>query len=98
MQTVIIDLKKNPDIADLVRTMQPGDRVELQTSIKAVDDQTLTLTVEEAAEGKEPEAPEEDEQPEGDQTTPPGGDMDEGRPAGGGTDARTITGGETAAM
>ena len=97
MQTVLIDLKKNPDIADLVRTSQPGDYIDLHTSIKSLDDQTLTLTVESAEEAEPPEKPEGEEE-EGDDMTPPGGDMDVGRPAGGGADARTITGGETAAM
>jgi len=95
MQSLTIDLKKNPAIADLVQTMQPGDYVDLITSIKALDDQTLTLTVTSAREGSEPAADEKDVT--GDVTTPPGGDMDEGQPAGGGADARTISGGETAA-
>lgn len=51
MTTVTIDLKKNPEIADLVSDKSVGDGVTLHTSIKAKDDQTLTLTVEEAEDG-----------------------------------------------
>ena len=97
MQSLTIDLKKNPAIADLVQTMQPGDYVDLHTSIKALDDQTLTLTVTSADEGEEPGPDEKEETGEGDDVTKPGGDMDMGAPAGGGADARTLSGGETAA-
>lgn len=63
MQSLPIDLKKNPDIADLVATMQPGDRIDLHTLIKAKDDQTVTLTIEDASEGKDPE---DEDAPKGD--------------------------------
>lgn len=96
MQSLMIDLKKNPEIAELTRTMHPGDYVDLHAMLKALDDQTATLTIVSAEEG---EAPDHDEEPkEGDDVTPPGGDMDEGEPAGGGADAKVLTGGETAAM
>jgi preprotein translocase subunit YajC len=52
MQTLTIDLKREPEIADLVADLQPGDPVLLHTTIKAMDDQTLTLTLEEAEEGQ----------------------------------------------
>lgn len=52
MQTITLDLKKEPDIAALVADMQPGDPVTLHTTVKAKDDQTLTLTLEEAEEGE----------------------------------------------
>lgn len=52
MQKLLIDLKKNPEVADLVSTMQPGDKIVLETSIKAKDDQTLTLTMESASSGE----------------------------------------------
>ena len=50
MQTITIDLKKNPDVADLVADMDPGTSICLTTSIKAKDDQTLTLTLDSAEE------------------------------------------------
>jgi hypothetical protein len=97
METLVIDLKKNPDIAELVRTMQPGDAVDLHTSIKALDDQTLTVTVREASEGKPFDEEDEDgEKPEGDDLTKPGESQD-GAQAGAGPDAMGLTGGETAA-
>jgi hypothetical protein len=55
MQTLTIDLVKEPEIKDLTASMQPGDLVDLHTSIKSIDDQTLVLTINEAEEGKEPE-------------------------------------------
>ncbi len=103
MQTLTIDLKKNPDIADLTRTMQPGDLVDLHSSIKSMDEQTLTLTVESAEEGHEPEenGPEGDnegsaDESQGDDTTKPGEGMDGAAGDGGGSSA--ILGGEHAAM
>lgn len=47
MQTITVDLKKSPDIANAVADMEPGDEVLLHGTIKALDDQTLTLSVEE---------------------------------------------------
>ena len=98
METLVIDLKKNPDIAELVRTMQPGDAVDLHTSIKALDDQTLTVTVREASEGKpfDEEEGDGDNAENGDDVTPPGASQD-GAQAGAGPDAMGLTGGETAA-
>lgn len=78
MQTLTIDLKKNPDIADLVKLMQPADLIDLHTSIKALDDQTLTLTVESASEGKEEDEDDEQDAPEGDNegsSAAPGDDL-----------------------
>lgn len=100
MQSIVIDLKKNPDIAELVRTMHPGDYIGFHSMIKALDDQTLTATIESAEEEEPPDAEEggaDNDEHEGDEQTPPGGDMDIGAPAGGGADARVLTGGETAA-
>lgn len=59
MQVITIDLVKDPEIKDLIADMQPGDLVDLHCSIKAMDDQTLTLTVTEASEGQDadPAAP-----------------------------------------
>jgi hypothetical protein len=98
METIIVDLKKNPDIAEIIRGMQPGDAVDLHTSIKAMDDQTLTLTIREASEGK-PFDEDEEADPDkdaGNDETPPGDSMD-GSQAGAGPDAMGMTGGETAA-
>jgi hypothetical protein len=98
METIIIDLKKNPDVAEVIRGMQPGDALDLHTSIKGMDDQTLTVTVREASEGK-PFEEEDDEDPakgDGNDETPPGESMD-GSQAGAGPDAMGMTGGETAA-
>ena len=96
METLTIDLKKNPDIADLVGTMQPGDAVDLHTSIKALDAQTLTVTVREASEGK-PFDEEEEEEHEGDDVTPAPGESEDGAQAGAGPDAMGMTGGEPSA-
>lgn len=96
METVIIDLKKNPDVAEVIRGMQPGDALDLHTSIKALDDQTLTCTVREASEGKPFEEEDDDEKPEeGDEPQP--GESQDGSQAGAGPDAMGMTGGETAA-
>lgn len=48
MQTIVVDLTRQPEIADLVADMEPGDTVTLRTSIKSKDDQSLLLTVETA--------------------------------------------------
>lgn len=52
MQLVQIDKKKSPDIADWAADKEPGDRVCLYGTIKANDDQTLAVTVEEIEEDK----------------------------------------------
>lgn len=73
MQTLTIDLKKNPEVANLVSGMEPGKRIVLQTSIKANDDQTLTLTLESAeAGGEDVEVVDEDAQSEDDDDNPLG--------------------------
>ena len=51
MQSLTIDLKKNPEVERLVSAMEPGGKVDLHCSIRARDEQTLTLTLEEASEG-----------------------------------------------
>lgn len=102
METLTIDLKKNPDIADLVKTMQPGDAVDLHTSIKGLDDQTLTVTVREASEGKpfEEDEDEDEDQKAGEEAadeTPAPGESQDGAQAGAGPDAMGMTGGEASA-
>lgn len=52
MQTVDINLKQNPEIADLVASLDPGAKIMLHTSLKSKDDQTATLTIESAEEGE----------------------------------------------
>lgn len=47
MQTISVDKKKTPEIADWAADKEPGDRLCLYGTIKANDDQTLTITVEE---------------------------------------------------
>jgi len=54
MQVLTIDLKRNPDVEALVVDKEPGDLIDLHCSIKVLDAQTLTLTLDEAEEGKEP--------------------------------------------
>lgn len=49
MQTVTIDLTKEPEIAADVSDKEPGDAVKLRTSIKSNDGKTLVLTIEEAS-------------------------------------------------
>jgi len=53
MQTLIIDLKSNPEVAAAVAGVEPGSSVTIRGSIQALDDQSLTVTVEEveASEG-----------------------------------------------
>ena len=66
-QRLTIDLKKNPEVADLIADMEVGSYVNLSTSIVAKDEQTLTLELEEATTG---EAPAKEEEEEGEPTTP----------------------------
>lgn len=51
-QIIKIDLKKNPDVADLVSDKEVGARITLETTIKSKDENFLTLTLQEADEGK----------------------------------------------
>lgn len=51
MTRITIDLNQNPEVKDLAASMQPGDRITLETSIQAKDDQTLTLTLDTASAG-----------------------------------------------
>lgn len=61
MQTLTIDKKKSPAIADWATDKEPGDRVCLYGTIKANDDQSLTVTVDEV--GDEEKEDEENEEP-----------------------------------
>ena len=74
MQTVPIDLKKNPDIADFLIDKEPGDEVCLYGTIKSLDDQTAVITIEEVGESKKKE----EEEDEGDES----GESDERNPDG----------------
>lgn len=67
MTTVTIPLDKNPDLAALVADKEPGDWVELRASIKAKDDQTLTLRLEECDDCDKPDNGD-DEEEEADDT------------------------------
>lgn len=65
MQNVPLDLKKNPDIKNLAADLEVGDRVCLYGSIKAKDDQTMTVTIDEVEEDRS-EKEDEEEKEEGD--------------------------------
>jgi len=47
MQTLIIDLKSNPEVANVVAGLEPGTGLIFKTSIKSLDEQTLKVTLEE---------------------------------------------------
>lgn len=49
MQTISLDLANNPDLKSLVADMEPGSKIMLKAAIKSKDDQSVTLTVEEAS-------------------------------------------------
>lgn len=63
MQTLTLDLKKTPDIADAVAGMAVGEEVCLHATIKSLDEQTLIVTVEELSVPKE--ADDEEDKPVG---------------------------------
>lgn len=52
MQTLIVDLRKNPEIATFVKDMEPGDGIALYGTIKSNDEQTLAVTVSEVGDDK----------------------------------------------
>jgi hypothetical protein len=52
-QRLSIDLKKNPEVAELISDMEPGAKVNLTTAIYSKDEQTLVLELEEAEAGTE---------------------------------------------
>lgn len=54
MTTVTIPLDKNPELAALVADKQPGDWLTLKASVKAKDDQTLTVRLEECDDCEKP--------------------------------------------
>lgn len=56
MTTLTIDLQKNPELAALVSDKQPGDWIELRASIKAKDEQTLTVRLENCDDCEKPKA------------------------------------------
>lgn len=56
MTTVTVDLTKNPELAALVADKQPGDWIALKASVKARDDQTLTLRLEECDDCDKPKS------------------------------------------
>lgn len=70
MTVIDIDLTKNPDLAALVADKEPGDWIELRASIKAKDDQTLSLRLEECddCEKSKDEGDEEDSADTADET------------------------------
>jgi len=50
MQTIALDLSNNPELKSLVADMEPGDKLDLRAAIKGMDDQSVTLTIEECSE------------------------------------------------
>lgn len=62
---ITVDLKRNPDIADLISNMQMGDGVCFCTSLKSKDDNLAEFTLDRAMETpdsmKEDESSEEDD-------------------------------------
>ena len=69
MQTITIDKKSSPDVAAVAADLEPGTEVTVKTTVKANDDQTLTLTVREIEVEDMVEVEEEDEA-EGDEGSP----------------------------
>jgi hypothetical protein len=53
MSILTIPLDKNKDVAELVAEKQPGDRLYACFTIKAKDDQTLTVRLEEVTDKTE---------------------------------------------
>lgn len=80
MTTVTIDLKKNREIADLVADKSVGDGVDLKTTIKSMDDQTLVLTVEEATNGADYDSDDDDSDDMEDDDEPAGNGQDQRNP------------------
>ncbi len=65
MQNVAIDRKKTAEIDDWAADKQPGDKVCLFGTIKSLDDQTMTVTIDEIDDGPDDEDDEERDLPEG---------------------------------
>lgn len=61
MSIVTIALDKEPELAALVADKQPGDWITLRASIKAKDDQTLAIRIEDCDDAEKPESDEEDD-------------------------------------
>lgn len=80
MTTVLIDLKKDKDVADLVAGLSVGDGVNLKTTIKSMDDQSLVLTVEEATEGEKYSDDDDDSDDMEDDDEPEGNGQDQRNP------------------
>lgn len=57
MQTITVDKNKTPEVADWAADKSPGDRVCLFGTIKANDDQTLTITLEEVGDDHSEDKP-----------------------------------------
>lgn len=76
MSSVVqIPLDKNPEVTDLVADLQPGDKVYACFSIRAKDEQTLSLRIEEMAATRD-ELPDGSERVEDDEG--PVGDKEDG--------------------
>jgi hypothetical protein len=53
MTTGIIDLKKNPEVAEVVTDLPLGGKIVIHATIKNKDEQTLEYTIEEVEAGSE---------------------------------------------
>lgn len=66
---ITIDLNAEEDLKDLTAELSPGDKLKLEVSIRAKDDQTLTIVIDEAekmdSDGDEEEMDEEDDSSDG---------------------------------
>lgn len=63
MQTLSIDLKKNADVASIVAGLEPGTELNLKGTIKSLDEQTLTVTLDEVEAPESSAKEEETEKP-----------------------------------
>ncbi len=71
MQTITLDLKKIPEVANFLADKEPGDEVYLCGSIKALDNDTCVVTIteiEDRPDKEEGETP--DEENTADETVP----------------------------
>lgn len=76
MSILTIPLDKNKEVAEFVAEKQPGDRLYACFTVKAKDDQTLTVRLEEVTDKRE-DLPAPDEYDEEDESVEVEGDTDE---------------------
>lgn len=49
MQSLTVDLNKNPEVKDAIADCEPGEELCIHCTIKSKDDQTLVVTMEEVS-------------------------------------------------